>query len=247
MQFHTVEKIGGTSMSDYVAVRDNIILKPVHNESIYNRVFVVSAYGGITNLLLEHKKNGTSGVYAEFANSLNDDSWMEAMEKLKQEIFSINQQLFKDKKTLNKANEFIGERLDDAERVLADLQRLCQHGHFALDMHLATVREMLASIGEAHSAWNTATLLKKDKINARYVDLTGWQTDKHMKLDERIDKAFAKIDLSKELPIVTGYAHSDDGLMSTFDRGYSEMTFSRIAVLTNANEAIIHKEFHLST
>ena len=87
-------------MSDYVAVRDNIILKPVHNESIYNRVFVVSAYGGITNLLLEHKKNGTSGVYAEFANSLNDDSWMEAMEKLKQEIFSINQQLFKDKKTL---------------------------------------------------------------------------------------------------------------------------------------------------
>ena len=197
MQFHTVEKIGGTSMSDYVAVRDNIILKPVHNESIYNRVFVVSAYGGITNLLLEHKKNGTSGVYAEFANSLNDDSWMEAMEKLKQEIFSINQQLFKDKKTLNKANEFIGERLDDAERVLADLQRLCQHGHFALDMHLATVREMLASIGEAHSAWNTATLLKKDKINARYVDLTGWQTDKHMKLDERIDKAFAKIDLSK--------------------------------------------------
>ncbi len=247
MQFHTVEKIGGTSMSDYVAVRDNIILKPVHNESIYNRVFVVSAYGGITNLLLEHKKNGTSGVYAEFANSLNDDSWKEAMEKLKHEIFSINQQLFKDKKTLKQANDFIGERLEDAERVLADLQRLCQHGHFALDMHLATVREMLASIGEAHSAWNTATLLKKDKINARYVDLTGWQTDKHMKLDERIDKAFAKIDLSKELPIVTGYAHSDDGLMSTFDRGYSEMTFSRIAVLTNANEAIIHKEFHLSS
>jgi aspartate kinase len=198
-------------------------------------------------MLLEHKKNGTSGVYAEFANSLNDDSWKEAMEKLKQEIFSINQQLFNDQKTLKQANDFIGERLEDAERVLADLQRLCQHGHFALDMHLATVREMLASIGEAHSAWNTATLLKKDKINARYVDLTGWQTDKHMKLDERIDKAFAEIDLSKELPIVTGYAHSDDGLMSTFDRGYSEMTFSRIAVLTNANEAIIHKEFHLSS
>jgi aspartate kinase len=35
--------------------------------------------------------------------------------------------------------------------------------------------------------------------------------------------------------------------MSTFDRGYSEMSFSRIAVLTNANEAIIHKEFHLSS
>ena len=35
--------------------------------------------------------------------------------------------------------------------------------------------------------------------------------------------------------------------MSTFDRGYSEMTFSRTAVLTQAREAIIHKEFHLSS
>jgi aspartate kinase len=35
--------------------------------------------------------------------------------------------------------------------------------------------------------------------------------------------------------------------MATFDRGYSEMTFSRIAVITNAHEAIIHKEYHLSS
>jgi aspartate kinase len=35
--------------------------------------------------------------------------------------------------------------------------------------------------------------------------------------------------------------------MSLFNRGYSEMTFSRIAVLTEAQEAIIHKEFHLSS
>lgn len=247
MQFHTVEKIGGTSMSDYVAVRDNIILKPVHNESIYNRVFVVSAYGGVTDLLLEHKKNGTPGVFAEFANSLSDKSWTEAMDKLKQVIFAINQELFPEQEMREQADHFIRERLDDAERVLADLQRLCQHGHFALDMHLATVREMLASIGEAHSAWNTATLLKKDNINARFIDLTGWQTDTHMTLDQRIKEAFADIDLSNQLAIVTGYAHSEDGLMSTFDRGYSEMTFSRIAVLTAANEAIIHKEFHLSS
>ena len=35
--------------------------------------------------------------------------------------------------------------------------------------------------------------------------------------------------------------------MAQFNRGYSEMTFSRIAVLTGANEAIIHKEYHLSS
>jgi aspartate kinase len=49
------------------------------------------------------------------------------------------------------------------------------------------------------------------------------------------------------MPIVTGYSHCVGGLMAQFDRGYSEMTFSRIAVLTGAKEAIIHKEFHLSS
>jgi len=247
MDFHTVEKIGGTSMSDYVAVRDNVILKPVHSTSLYQRIFVVSAYGGITNLLLEHKKNGQAGIYGQFANSVNDDGWQASLEQLKQEMLAINATLFDSSETIAKADAFISERLDDTERCLADLQRLCQHGHFSLDGHLATVREMLASIGEAHSAWNTVQLLQQDNINAVFVDLTGWQTDKHMTLDERIQTAFANIDLNTQLPIVTGYAHSIDGLMSTFDRGYSEMTFSRLAVLTKANEAVIHKEFHLSS
>ncbi|MCK9502855.1 MAG: ACT domain-containing protein, partial [Porticoccaceae bacterium] len=71
--------------------------------------------------------------------------------------------------------------------------------------------------------------------------------DKHLTLDERIDIAFKGIDLGTELAIVTGYTHTAEGLMTSFERGYSEMTFSRVAVLTNASEAIIHKEFHLSS
>ncbi len=55
---HTVEKIGGTSMSEYEAVRDNVVLKNGRDEDLYNRIFVVSAYGGLTDLLLENKKNG---------------------------------------------------------------------------------------------------------------------------------------------------------------------------------------------
>jgi aspartate kinase len=35
--------------------------------------------------------------------------------------------------------------------------------------------------------------------------------------------------------------------MQTYDRGYSEVTLSRLAVVTGAREAIIHKEFHLSS
>jgi aspartate kinase len=35
--------------------------------------------------------------------------------------------------------------------------------------------------------------------------------------------------------------------MREFDRGYSEVTFSKIAVAVKADEAVIHKEFHLSS
>lgn len=245
---HTVEKIGGTSMSDYLSVRDNIVLKPSNSDDLYNRVFVVSAYGGVTNKLLDHKKSGQPGIFKLFASSMEDDSWLTALNGLRRELHDLNATLFTDDETLlARANHFVNERLIDAQKCLLDLQSLCRHGHFALDAHLHTVREMLASIGEAHSAWNMATLLKRDGVNARFVDLTGWKTDGHIPLDDRIQQAFQDIDLSKELAIVTGYAHTEDGLMTTFDRGYSEMTFSRLAVLTGASEAIIHKEFHLSS
>ncbi|MEW5250089.1 aspartate kinase [Microbulbifer discodermiae] len=242
---HTVEKIGGTSMTDYESVRDNIIKENVHG--IYHRIFVVSAYGGITNLLLEHKKSGQPGIYGLFASAIEDDSWLIQFNKLRITLREINYRLFGDSELLQEANLFLEERIEGARKCLRDLQSLCQHGHFALDAHLGTVREMLASIGEAHSAWNTSRLLQRDGINACFIDLTGWKTSRHISLDERIRNAFANIDLSKQLPIVTGYAHSDTGLLVSFDRGYSEMTFSRLAVLTGAKEAIIHKEFHLSS
>ncbi|MDF1643225.1 MAG: aspartate kinase [Pseudomonadales bacterium] len=244
---HSVEKIGGTSMNDYKAVRDNIVFKPGTGGSLYQRVFVVSAYSGITNDLLEHKKSGRPGVYGLFANSENDGDWYDAMAQLHRKLHGINQELFASQSDLKRANRFIDARIEAAHQCLTDLQGVCRHGHFSLSEHLDTVREMLASIGEAHSAWNTAALLQRDGVNACFVDLSGWQTADHMSLDERILQAFDAIDLTAELPIVTGYAHSDSGLMASFNRGYSEITFSRIAVLTGAREAIIHKEFHLSS
>lgn len=248
---HTVEKIGGTSMSDYKAVLNNIVLQggvmqPGDSE-MYQRIFVVSAYGGVTNLLLEHKKNGEPGVYGFFAKSSDDSAWRRALESVKQYMQDINQSLFADETVLADANQFIQSRVDDAYRVLDDLNRVCQHGHFAVETQLRTVREMLASLGEAHSAWNTSRLLRQAGINAKFVDLSGWRGDQSPTLDGRITNALESIDLSNELPIVTGYAHCDGGLMQTFDRGYSEMIFSRIAVVTGAKEAVIHKEYHLSS
>ena len=240
----SVEKIGGTSMSAYEAVRDNIILYP---QNPYNRVFVVSAYGGVTNLLLEHKKTGEPGVYGLFARGDNMQAWQESLETLRAELLKINSELFTDGEQLKHANAFIDERITDTREVLINLHEICSHGHFELREHLLTVRELLASIGEAHSAYNLAALLKNHDVNAQFVDLSGWDVKEKMPLDEHILSAFSGIDFNTTLPIVTGYAHCSENLISTFDRGYSEMTFSRIAVMLKAAEAVIHKEFHLSS
>src|SRR5690606_11700880 len=229
------------------AVRDNIVLKKGEAKELYQRVFVVSAYGGLTNLLLENKHSGQPGVYGFFASNDNDASWQEAVATLRQRISSINLELFGETELRQQADDFISCRLDDAERCLKDLQRLCQHGHFELTAHLFTVREMLASIGEAHSAWNMTQLLRRDGVNARFVDLSGWRSEHALSLDDMVRQQFDDVDLATELPVATGYTHCSEGLIASFDRGYSEMSFSRIAVVTKAREAIINKEYHLSS
>jgi aspartate kinase len=246
-QQHTVEKIGGTSMSNYEAVRDNIIIGDRKKEDLYQRIFVVSAYGGVTDELLEHKKTGEPGVYALFADAESDWAWGDDLTKLVKFLTDKNADLFHDPMLKQQADQFITDRIEGVRGCLIDLQRLCSYGQFQLEEHLLTVREMLAGIGEAHSAFNTALKLQQEGINARFVDLTGWRDSELLPLDQKLKQAFDAVDLTRELPIVTGYAQCQEGLMRTFDRGYSEMTFSRVAVITDAREAIIHKEYHLSS
>ncbi len=106
------------------------------------------------------------------------------------------------------------------------LHQLCHFGHFQLTEHLMKVREMLALLGEAHSAFNTVLALKlKGIINARFADLTGWQAATPMPFAEMIEHHFKGIDFGTELVIAPGYTHCTEGLMNTFDRGYTEIAF----------------------
>ncbi|CDT63747.1 Aspartokinase [Vibrio coralliirubri] len=241
---YTVEKIGGTSMTAFDVVLDNILIKD-SDEQTYNRVFVVSAYGGITDALLECKKTGQPGVYQLVAK--RDDSWKAALDYVEQRMLLVNENIFADPMNRLRADKFIRSRISEAKTCISNILETCQYGQFSLRHYLPQVREFLASIGEVHSAHNTALKLKNLGVNARFVDLSGWDTQAPSSLDECIVKAFSDIDTGIELPIVTGYASCKEGLMSTYDRGYSEMTFSRIASLTQADLAIIHKEYHLSS
>lgn len=252
---HTVEKIGGTTMSQFDKVLDNILIGDRKGKDLYNRIIVVSAYGGITDQLLEHKKgrvlehkkDGAQGVYSLFSESDASWTWGDAISRVSDYMFRINADMEPLGLDLLFADRFVKERLEGVRSCLLDLKRLCSYGHFQLDEHLMTVREMLSAVGEAHSAHNTYHILTAKGINARFVDLSGWMETETYTFDEKIKHAFSDIDIENELPIVTGYTQCKEGIMDTYDRGYSEITFSKIAVVTNAREGIIHKEFHLSS
>lgn len=244
---HTVEKIGGTSMADTSAVLGNVFLGPSAKDDPYNRIFVVSAYAGVTNKLLEEKKSGAPGVYALFASAESDWAWGDAITGISEQMRAINHDIFGASPERGMADAFIRERIEGVRSCLIDLHRLCSYGQFHLSEHLMTVREMLSALGEAHSAHNTALLLKREGVNATFIDLTGWRDDRLLSLDERLTDALKDINLETELPILPGYAQCQEGMVKSFGRGYTEVTFSRAAVLTEAREAIIHKEFHLSS
>lgn len=247
MSTHTVEKIGGTSIADTEAALNNVLLPPRLERDPYRRIIVVSAYAGITNLLLEHKKTGEPGVYALYVRGDSDLAWTDAITGTGRRMCEINARMFAHPSLAAEADRFVRERIEGVRSCLIDIHRLCAYGHFRLDEQLQTVREMLTAIGEAHSAFNTTLLLRQRGVESRFVDLTGWRDERQLDLDERIDDGLAGIDLARELPVVTGYAQCVDGMVRRFGRGYTEVTFSRIAARTAAREAVIHKEYHLSS
>lgn len=247
MSVHSVEKIGGTSMAATATLFDNVLIAGRTGGDLYNRIFVVSAYSGMTDLLLENKKTGEPGVYGRFVANEDADGWRDALDRVRIAMFERNAELFVRRERRRAADAFIDDRIATVGACLDDLARLRSHGRFCVKEQLTTARELLAGIGEAHSAHGTALLLRDRNVNAGFIDLTLWDQDDLRSLDQRIEDAFAGIDLATTLPIVTGYAGCEGGMVRRYARGYTEMTFSRLAVLTGAREAIIHKEFHLSS
>ncbi|MCF6176423.1 MAG: aspartate kinase [Victivallaceae bacterium] len=245
MKKHTVEKIGGTSMTRFGEIMDNVIIAKRQGKELYNRIFVVSAYGGITDLLLENKKNGEPGIYGYFAQG--DDKWLEALETTRNKMIECNRTFTELGLDQQVADDFVNERMDGVRQCLQDLIRLRSFGHFKPQEYLPASREFLSAVGEAHSAFNSVEILKQHGVNAVFADMTGWRETHSLPMEEMIDRTFKTIDFSSELPIATGYVKCSEGIMNRFDRGYSEITFSKIAVITKAHEGIIHKEFHLST
>jgi len=240
----SVHKIGGTSMSKFEDVLQNIVIGRAQEGDYYNRIFVVSAYNNVTNWLLEHKKSGEPGVYDLF---VKNQGYHSAIQNLLDKLIKINHQLEGIKLDLEVADAFIRERVQQCKTYLVSLEEVMASGYVNKQNILLAAREILASIGEAHSAFNSVNIMQNNGIEATFVDLCGFHDAEYLTIDERIKKAFLYLDCSSTIPVATGYTKGTEGIMREFDRGYSEVTFSKIAVEVKAAEAVIHKEYHLSS
>ncbi|WP_460619040.1 aspartate kinase [Hymenobacter ruber] len=240
----TVEKIGGTSMTAFADVLDNIIFHGREGAKLYNRIFVVSAYANVTNWLLENKKTGAPGVYHHITQG---QEFSLPLQDVAAQLKELNKQYEPLGLDLAVADAFIQQRIDQAQTYLESLVNVLASGYVNSVNILQAAREILASIGEAHSAFNSVNILQNRGVHATLVDLSGFDDAQPLTIDERIRQAFTDIDFPRTICIATGYTKGTEGIMREFDRGYSEVTFSKIAVAVRPQEAIIHKEYHLSS
>jgi len=227
-------------MTRFAEVINNIVLRDPND--VYNRVYVVSAYGGVTNDLLENKKTGHPGIYKIF---VDQGDYPAAMAELKNKLCGMNKRYVEIGLDLAEADRFISERVDTSTNILKSIQEVLGSGYVNRREMLLAAREILASIGEMQSAYNSADILRNRGYRSRFVDLSGWGDAREFTIDQRIRDVFKSIDPSQTICFATGYAKGTEGIMREFDRGYSEVTFSKVAVILKSSEAIIHKEFHL--
>ncbi len=249
----TVEKIGGSCMLRFAEVLENVILNPKNytkKNNPYNRIFILSAYGNVTNLLLEDKKTGKEGLYHKF---IKNNDYKKETKKLLNHLLGINQGLTSLGLNLEQANEFIVQRINKVLELLSSLSTLLSSGYIIKENLFRVAREIIASIGESHSCFNSANILSNLGYKTVFLDLSGFNDNQALTIDERLLTELRNIKVNEQIPFVTGYVKGVDGIMRKFDRGYSDITFSKITVIfkkelqMKVKEAIIHKEFHLSS
>lgn len=231
-------------MYQFQNVLNDIIGYPDSKGFRFGRIFVVSAYAGVTNMLLEDKKTKAPGIYQYF---IKGQDYEAAMDRLLDEVFQINEMFIDLGLDRKVCREFLIERIEQTKSYLHSMEDIIASGYVERESIFSAARELLASIGEAHSAFNTVNILRNNDIPAELVDLTGFRDSKQLSISERIEKSFKNVDPYKSIIVATGYTKGIEGIMREYERGYSEITFSKIATHLHADEAIIHKEYHLSS
>ena len=132
-------------MTRFGELLDNVLIGNLKENELYNRIFIVSAYGGITNLLLEDKKTGEPGVYGKFADGSNE--WLTKLEETRAKMIELNRSFEDIGLDQDVADAFVNERIDGVRDCLLHLMQLRSFGHFKPSDYLPASREFLSAIG----------------------------------------------------------------------------------------------------
>ena len=144
-------------MTAFADVLDNIIFHQREGAALYNRVFVVSAYANVTNWLLENKKTGAPGVYHHITRH---QEFRQPLQEVAAQLKELNRQYEPLGLDLAVADAFITQRIAQAQTYLDSLVNVLASGYVNSANILQAAREILASIGEAHSAFNSVNILQ---------------------------------------------------------------------------------------
>src|SRR3546814_12318512 len=103
-------------MAATASLFDNVLIAVPSGADLYSRIFVVSAYAGMTDLLLENKKSGEPGVYGHFVDDDDAEAWRPAMERVRAAMHARTAEMFARPDSRAEAARFAGARLTSDER-----------------------------------------------------------------------------------------------------------------------------------
>ncbi|ACF13824.1 aspartate kinase [Chloroherpeton thalassium ATCC 35110] len=218
-----VLKFGGSSIASSKRIKNviQIIHNAVRNDKI---IVVVSAFGGVTDLLIE------TGLKAE----QGDASYRESLAKLEERHRQTAIELF--------SEDVYQDALLHLKKEFTEINNVLQ-GVFLLHERSAKSADLISSFGERLSAYLISRALTCEGIDASYVDARKLiRTDRNyghacVSFEETNARIRAYIESDSALPVVTGFiASANDDTTTTLGRGGSDYTAAILAGALSAAE-----------
>lgn len=217
-----VLKFGGTSVKDTTNIKKVLEILKSQYEGKDKYAVVVSAFGGITDLLIDMSEKASTG----------NDGYLTQLDTFKKRASTVSQGLLSDQRL-----EQVQKLLEANHKTLENLL----HGIMLVREASPRTMDYVLSFGERTSALIIAAACNEIGIPANFLDARNIiKTNKefgsaqvnHQLTQEKISEYFDKSD---RLEIVTGFIASDvGGLTTTLGRGGSDYTASILASCLDA-------------
>ncbi len=229
-----IMKFGGTSVGTAEAIQQTagILVDAFHEMPDQPPVAVVSAMGGVTNLLLEHARAAADG---------DEDAGMRLHQKLLDRHFTALHDLVPDEHDRSALFEEIEQQIDRCTQLVESVSVLRDLSPRAEDW--------IVSFGERLSS-----VLVAGTIEALGVRSTPVASDSYLVTDgvfggasplmeesrRRAHETFTPLLSSRTIPVVTGFfGASEAGVVTTLGRGGSDYAATVLGALLDATEVVI--------